>query len=307
MYVTKEELAKAKEMDLLTYLMHFEPNNLKKESSKTYCTKDHDSLKISNGMWMWFSEGIGGRSALDYLIKVRGYTLPEAVKHINGQTVHVNFPDNQAVEKDKVIDWPEVSQNTDNVYWYLVKRGIHPEIIRYCIKNSLIYETEKHHNVLFAGYDLKENICYGSLRGTKGTFKGEVTGSNKKYTFKICDNSDASVVNVFESAIDLLSLISLKIIRGKDWKEEAYLSLGGVSGSNKLPVSLKHYLDNNNVREIRLYLDNDAAGKTAAKVIEDMLKDAYIVKIYVPKYKDVNEDLIAYINQTDRRKKHNGN
>ena len=29
-------------------------------------------LKISNGKWCWNSRGIGGRTALDYLIKVRG-------------------------------------------------------------------------------------------------------------------------------------------------------------------------------------------------------------------------------------------
>ncbi len=51
------------------------------------CTREHDSLKISNGMWFWFSRGIGGKSALDYLIKVKGHTLPEAVNMINGRTV----------------------------------------------------------------------------------------------------------------------------------------------------------------------------------------------------------------------------
>ncbi len=35
------------------------------------------SLKISNGKWIWWSRGIGGRSALDYLIKVKGYSFLE--------------------------------------------------------------------------------------------------------------------------------------------------------------------------------------------------------------------------------------
>ena len=48
MYVPQESINKAKEMDLLTYLMNYEPYNLKKESSNSYCTVDHDSLKISN-------------------------------------------------------------------------------------------------------------------------------------------------------------------------------------------------------------------------------------------------------------------
>ena len=54
-------------MDLLTYLKNYEPYELVHFSGNTYTTRTHDSLKISNGKWMWWSRGIGGRSALDYL------------------------------------------------------------------------------------------------------------------------------------------------------------------------------------------------------------------------------------------------
>ena len=40
-----------------------------------YCTREHDSLKISNGTWYGFSQGVGGVSALDYLIKVKHLSL----------------------------------------------------------------------------------------------------------------------------------------------------------------------------------------------------------------------------------------
>ena len=53
-------------MDLLTYLQLCDPQNLVHLSGDTYCTREHDSLKISNGKWHWFSRHIGGRSALDY-------------------------------------------------------------------------------------------------------------------------------------------------------------------------------------------------------------------------------------------------
>ena len=69
-YIAAEDVAKAKEMDLLTYLRNYEPQELVHVSGNTYCTREHDSLRISNGKWCWFSQGIGGRSALDYLIKV---------------------------------------------------------------------------------------------------------------------------------------------------------------------------------------------------------------------------------------------
>ena len=88
-YMTKESLQAAKQMDLLTYLQLCDTQNLVHLSGDTYCTREHDSLKISNGKWHWFSRHIGGRSALDYLIKVKGFSLPMAVEQINGYSTSV--------------------------------------------------------------------------------------------------------------------------------------------------------------------------------------------------------------------------
>ena len=71
-YIPQNIVAQAREMDLLTYLQNYEPQELVHFGGDTYCTREHDSLKISDGKWCWFSRGIGGRSALDYLIKVKG-------------------------------------------------------------------------------------------------------------------------------------------------------------------------------------------------------------------------------------------
>ena len=65
-YIPPEVVARAREMDLLTYLRTYEPQELVHFGGSTYCTREHDSLKISNGKWCWFSRGIGGYSALDY-------------------------------------------------------------------------------------------------------------------------------------------------------------------------------------------------------------------------------------------------
>ena len=63
-FIAPELIIQAKQMDLLTYLKNYEPYELVKFSGNTYCTRTHDSLKISNGKWIWWSRGIGGRSAL---------------------------------------------------------------------------------------------------------------------------------------------------------------------------------------------------------------------------------------------------
>ena len=46
-YFTPEDIQQAKQLDLLTYLQIYEPDQLVRVSSDTYCTKEHDSLKIS--------------------------------------------------------------------------------------------------------------------------------------------------------------------------------------------------------------------------------------------------------------------
>ena len=64
-------IEQARQIDLLSYLQRYEPSNLKRVAGNVYCTREHDSLKISNGKWYWWSRGIGGYSALDYLMKVQ--------------------------------------------------------------------------------------------------------------------------------------------------------------------------------------------------------------------------------------------
>ena len=70
-YIEPEALQEARRVNALSWLKENEPWNLIRLSINNYCTAEHDSLKLSNGKWYWFSKGIGGVSALDYLIKVK--------------------------------------------------------------------------------------------------------------------------------------------------------------------------------------------------------------------------------------------
>jgi hypothetical protein len=181
-YVTPEQIERSKRMDLLTYLQYYEPQELVRFSGNVYTTRTHDSLKISNGKWCWWSRNIGGRSALDYLIKVRGMTLPEAVLQIDGQSA-VMPPVSPKVQKPvepKKLLLPEKNENNDHVITYLMGRGIHREIIDYCIRTKQLYESRDYHNAVFIGFDRHGVPKYATLRGTFGKrFMGEVNGSDK--------------------------------------------------------------------------------------------------------------------------------
>ena len=68
-YVPPELVEKAREIDLPTYFEMFEPGQLKRLSSGVYCTNEHDSLKMSNGKWFWWSRGIGGKNAIPHEVQ----------------------------------------------------------------------------------------------------------------------------------------------------------------------------------------------------------------------------------------------
>ena len=48
-YIAADDILKAREMDLRTYLRNYEPQELVRVSGNTYCTREHESLRISNG------------------------------------------------------------------------------------------------------------------------------------------------------------------------------------------------------------------------------------------------------------------
>lgn len=297
-YVTPEQIAQAKKMDLLTYLRNYEPENLVHFSGNTYCTREHDSLKISNGKWNWFSRGIGGKTALDYLIKVQDVPFTQAVEMLVGRAAVLPPVSHTTPKPDlpRELLMPELNSNNDQVLNYLIGRGIHPVVLDYCLERKLLAETKKHHNALFAGYDQGGKMRYAALRGTMSNFKGEVTGSDKHYSFSISAPKESGRLHLFESAIDLMSYATLMVGRGWDWQKDSLLSLAGVYQTKResvVPIALSQYLqDHPDTHTLHLHLDNDEVGRGAAAGIMEGLKDRYeVLDQPTPSGKDVNEFL----------------
>ena len=228
-YVTPEMIEKAREMDLLTYLANYEPNELVPFSDGIYTTKEHDSVKISNGKWFQWSTGIGGISALDYLVKVRKMPFAEAVLLVLGQTAMAppQYVPQKKTDKQKHLILPDRSRTATRVVKYLVnERGIDEEIVRYCIKNGCIYESLPYHNAVFVGYDGQHNPRYAAFRATnKERIMGDCSGSDKAYSFRLIGNEQGEIIHIFECAIDLLSYATLMKQQGKDWKKDNLISL----------------------------------------------------------------------------------
>lgn len=304
-WISKEDVAKAKEMDLLTYLMNYRPDELKKTGGSEYGMKSHSSLKISNGKWIWYAGNKGGTTALNYLIEVEGMEFQDAVREIIGDvTVRapVYIPKEELQPKKKFEPPAEGKAFQDIIYYLKDDRGIDLDIIYDEYNKANIYQTEKYKNVAFVGRDKEDNIRFVTLRGTSGSFKGTVGGSDRRYPYKIMSPTKRnSGVHIFEAPIDALSYATLMKQRGFNYKEHNFLSLCGVTptkedGSGKMPTAIDTYLkDYPYTDTVILHLDNDKAGRNATKVIVDTLS-ARGIKCYdqpPPEgYKDCNEYLL---------------
>ena len=308
-YIAPEVITEAKRMDLLTYLREYEPGELVKFSSNTYTTRTHDSLKISNGKWMWWSRGIGGKSALDYLIKVRGMDFVQAVQTIMGNG-SVSFPTCKNIKsyEEQPLLLPQKSPTTEVVFDYLFGRGIDYEIINHCLEQELIIESLPYHNAVFIGYDENKEPKYAAYRATnQSRIMGDCTGSKKQYSFRLTAENTGEV-HLFECAIDLLSYATLMKLEGKDWRQFNLVSLAGVYSpkqkieDSKVPVTLGRLLEKDKtIKRIVLHLDNDIAGRKATKALQTILSDKYEVVDDPPQYgKDVNDFICKRLGIKDK-------
>ncbi len=293
-----------KKIDLLTYLQVCEPNNLVRVGSNVYSTKEHDSMRISNGKWCWWSCGIGGCTALDYLIKVKGMSFLSAAHYLaaafrNKTVAEMEFERQPKAHKE--LELPPRNANNYRVQSYLERRGIEPAIIEHCIKNGSLYESADYHNAVFIGFDKQGVPRYGFKRSTGSTrFVADCAGSSKQYSFRLDSQlgDRCQQVHLFESVIDALSFATLELLYRRSWQDENLLSLSGIYApkSGKLPAALSQYLkDHPAVKALTLHLDNDEPGHAAAKAIAQLAtKQGLRVTDSCPARKDVNEQLCLF-------------
>ena len=298
--LTDTQIQSARDVDLLSYLQAHTPHSIRKSGVNEYCLVEHDSFKISNGFFNWFSRGVGGRGALDYLVKVEGMKFVDAVQHLTGgiapsyQRTVLPQPRASPIKQRRPFVLPERNRNNDRAYAYLRGRGIGKEIINRCIADGLLYESAKTHRCVFVGKDGDSVAKFACERGTRDDWKKDVVGSDKRFSFHLPPSTDFGHKNlaVFESAIDVLA--HHEIHRMEQSGKDGYrLSLGGTS-----PLALASFLERNpQIKNVTLCLDNDEAGINAtAKIIESLGRNKHEVKITVrppPHGKDYADSLAA--------------
>jgi len=318
--VSEEQVVKARELDLLSYLKAYEPGELKPDGLGRFTTVTHGSLVISNGKWRWNRAQIGGVSALDYLMKVRGMGFVEAVEHLTGERAESAHVYHETVKAQppppkRPFHPPKPYRYATGAVSYLQSRGISPEVIRQCIQLGSLYESRyynpqsEYHNTpvcVFAGKDESGTVRFAAMRGITTDFKRDKAGSDKRFNFHLpAQNPGSRHLAVFEAPIDAISHATLQQRCGWGWDGHR-LSLGGTSD-----VAIIAFLERNpQISRIILHLDNDAAGITAARKIKArIVADSRFSHIRVsvnPPHRGANDynDLLLQDIQREREQKH---
>ena len=318
-YVTKSQTARAREILVLEYVLRYEGDKVKRVGGG-YRLKDHDSLAISDKGFYWHSTGEGGKTALDFLISVWKWDFVSAVCHLIGEApfekgdrvsvekqsspppkkpIATEMPKTPPQDEQQYIALPRRNKDNYNVIAYLQNRGIDRNVIMDCINRGVLYESVLYHNAVFLGKDENNKTRCAAMRGTKGDFKCDAEGSNKKYGFVVPPKDPGSTsVMLMESPIDCLSHQTLcrrgDIPSFDGWR----LSLGGTSD-----IALIGFLERfPSINHCIIATDNDEAGNAFAERVAKKI-NMPTERVQPLQGKDWN-DCLLLVQQASRRREH---
>jgi hypothetical protein len=333
--VSRDQIARAKEVNIEDYIMSHEPNNVKRIGRALYL-KDHDSLEISNGLWNWHSHGVGGKNVIDYLIKVRGYEFVDAVRHLAGsefslrenapserRTLHPvpdEIPQDRAVKpkarlpaieravlKNESIRMGDKVKERSRDALKLPRRfENNNRVIEYLqnrgIDEKLIQECI-HQNILFESADFHNAVFIGRDEKGKARFAA-MRGTHGDFK-RDADGSDKSygffiepaLPNAYSVAVfeSPVDALSHKMLEPNFGGSR--LSLGGTA-----TAALTRFLESYpQIKSITICTDNDTAGEQAAKKIFNLADDYGIAaeRSYPPIGKNWNESLLQAQNEVN--------
>lgn len=265
MHYTDHDIQRAKEVDLVELARYMGYTPVKK--GNLFTLKEHDSVRIRSNRLTYnrYSSKCGG-DAINFVKEFQECTFSEAVDFLlQFQGIHpegcLKLADIQpTVEVKKEMVLPEKAERYQRLFAYLIKtRKLSPEIVQYCVKNHLAYESREHHNIVFLSKDKDGVVHHAFMRGTNDDFpfKGDVPGNDKRFGFNIVGSSDT--LYVYESAIDALADLDMD----RKWSISR-LALGMLS-DGPLETFLQEHPD---INRIEFRLDNDTSGMKAMEELD---------------------------------------
>ena len=284
-WVTDEQLKRARLLPVLDYVLRYEASDYKRVGSG-YRLRADNAFAVDKNGWYCHKRHIGSKTALDYLVEIKGYGLVEAVCTVLDESPQVHSGKSKGAaplikptpsttrqaDADKKpakrvpFTLPLRHKDNNRIIAYLQSRGIDRDVVLDCIERGVLFESKYYHNCVFLGKHEQGKTRFAAMRSTTTSFMRDADGSDKKYGFIMPpDNPNSHEVAIFESPIDCLSHITL-CIQGHIQPFDGWrLSLGGTS-----ILALQHFLEQHpNISHCIICTDADEAGnRVAARVAE---------------------------------------
>ena len=282
-YFTPEQQEIARRTDLAR-LLRAQGETIQPSGSEFEWLDQGQKVTIRRNLWYHQYEQVGG-DAVGFVRKFMGKNYVEAVEYLlqyNGEPL----PE-RPVRKQEPFVLPAANENMNRVFAYLVnQRGLDREIVYTFVHKRMIFESARHHNAVFVGYDKNGVPRHAHKRSTakEGNYKCNVAGSQPEFSFHWRGPDDR--LYLFEAPIDLLSYLSL---HPAGWQAQSYAAACSVSDK----VLFQMLRDNPGIKNVCICFDSDEPGKAAAQRISDKLFLRGVhSEVLVPTRKDWNEDLV---------------
>ena len=285
-HFTEEQKAQARQTDIVS-LLESQGETIKRSGSEYEWKDGAAKVTIRGNLWFHQYDRVGG-DTIDFVRRFYNKDYPKAMEFLlgNGSGVLITAP--LVVKEVKPFELPPKNDNIRRVFAYLnITRGIDKDVLYAFVHRNMIYESAKHHNAVFVGYDKDDNPRHANKRGcgSQSSYKGNASGSQSEYSFHW--NGRSKYIFLFEAPIDMLSFISM---HKENWKTHSYAASCSVSDR----VLFQCIKDNPHIEKVYICFDNDEPGQAAAYRIGNKLSDMGIQsEILVPIHKDWNEDRLA--------------
>lgn len=280
-HYTKEQMQRARKVDLYEFLMRNHAGQFKREGQSIRLV-DNGSLSIRRGYsgYMDFATEEKGNS-VDFLTKYMGYELDQAVFALlgGGDCDNNVFQIQNDLDTEKKLP-PVFPAPADGRYRqlfaFLSGRGIPISTIQSLIDQKLLYQSKDKNNAVF----INRERDWAEIRGTytlgRKQFHGVVANCRTDGFWWFRSGKAANIAYVCEAAIDAISLYILHRQHGKT-EAAYYISIGGVAKQPAID-RIKRQITT------ILAVDNDVAGQICRE------RNGELDSI-IPVEKDWNEDL----------------
>ena len=180
MYYTQEQIDRANQADLVSFLQS-QGEQLTRAGNE-YRWKRHDSLTVRGNKWYRHSQSKGG-GPVDFVMEFFSKSFTEAVELLTGEKGAALPPDRPSPAPLSNFRLPP--RNTDNRTarnYLTAARRIDEDVTGFFFAAGDIYEEAAHHNAVFVGRDEDGVPRYAHQRGTAGSFRLDVKGSDDDFT-----------------------------------------------------------------------------------------------------------------------------